>query len=108
MTLTALAATPLIGAFVVALMPRGVERAVKSTAVAFSLAALSPLVTIGGSLVIALALAEGAIEADAAFDAAHLDEIWQAERWGEDSLATQARDARRRDFNAATDFLRLL
>jgi NADH-quinone oxidoreductase subunit M len=40
MTLTALAATPLIGAFVVALMPRGVERAVKSTAVAFSLAAL--------------------------------------------------------------------
>jgi chaperone required for assembly of F1-ATPase len=75
---------------------------------AFSLAALSPLVTIGGSLVIALALAEGAIEADAAFDAAHLDEIWQAERWGEDSLATEARDARRRDFNAATDFLRLL
>lgn len=75
---------------------------------AFSLAALSPLVTIGGSLVIALALAEDAIEAEAAFDAAHLDEIWQAEQWGEDSLATQARDARRRDFNVAADFLRLL
>jgi len=75
---------------------------------AFSLAALSPLVTIGGSLVIALALAEGAIEVEAAFDAAHLDEMWQAEQWGEDSLATQARDARRRDFNAAADFLRLL
>ena len=75
---------------------------------AFGLAALSPLVTIGGSLVIALALAEGAIAADAAFDAAHLDEIWQAEQWGEDSLATHARDARRRDFRAAADFLRLL
>jgi chaperone required for assembly of F1-ATPase len=74
----------------------------------FSLAALSPLVTIGGSLVIALALAEGAIDGDAAFNAAHLDEIWQAEKWGEDSLATQARDARRRDFNAAAGFLRLL
>ena len=75
---------------------------------AFELAALSPLVTISGSLVIALALAEGAISAGDAFDAAHLDELWQAERWGEDSLATQAREARRRDFLAAARFLELL
>jgi chaperone required for assembly of F1-ATPase len=75
---------------------------------AFELAAFSPLVTISGSLVIALALAEGVIATDAAFDAAHLDELWQAEKWGEDSLASQARDARRRDFLAAARFHSLL
>lgn len=75
---------------------------------AFALAALSPLVTIGGSLVTALAVAEGAIGAEAAFDATHLDELWQARQWGEDSLATTAREARRGDFLAAARFLSLL
>jgi chaperone required for assembly of F1-ATPase len=74
----------------------------------FALAGLSPLVTIGGSLVIALAVAEGAIEPDAAFDAAHLDELFQVEQWGEDALAAETRDARRRDFKAAARFLTLL
>lgn len=75
---------------------------------AFELAALSPLVTISGSLVASLMLAEGAIEADAAFDATHLDELWQAELWGEDWMATDARAARRADFAAAARFLDLL
>jgi len=74
----------------------------------FALAAMSPLVTIGGSLVTALAVAEGHVQADAAFDATHLDEIWQAEQWGEDALATEARDLRRADFRAAARFLALL
>jgi len=74
----------------------------------FTLAALSPLVTISGSLLIPLALAEDAIGPDAAFDAAHLDELWQAARWGEDQLALEAREARRRDFKAAARFLTLL
>lgn len=74
----------------------------------FALAAFSPLVTISGSLVIALALAEGEIEPEPAFDAAHLDELWQATRWGEDALATQAREERRRDFLAGARFLRLV
>ena len=75
---------------------------------AFALAAMSPLVTIGGSLVTALALAEGEIDADSAFDVTHLDELWQAERWGEDRLALEARAARRRDFTAAAELLSLL
>ena len=75
---------------------------------AFELAALSPIVTISGSLVIALAVAEGAITPDAAFDAAHLDELWQAEQWGEDDFALDLRAAHRADFLAACDFLRLL
>ncbi len=74
----------------------------------FHRTALSPLVTIGGSLVVALMLAEGAITPDAAFDACHLDELWQAELWGEDWMATDARAARRADFLSAAQFLTLL
>jgi chaperone required for assembly of F1-ATPase len=74
----------------------------------FRLVALQQLVTISGSLVIGLALAEGHIDARAAFDAAHLDELWQAELWGEDWMATDMRDARRKDFEAAARFLGLL
>lgn len=74
---------------------------------AFDLAALSPIVTIAGSLVIALALAEGALDPEAAFDAAHLDELWQAEQWGEDELALDQRASRRADFLSACRFLRL-
>lgn len=75
---------------------------------AFALATMAPLVTIGGSLVAALALAEGEVEAEHAFDITHLDELWQAERWGEDQLALEARAARRRDFMAAAQLLALL
>lgn len=74
----------------------------------FQLAAFQPLITIAGSLVIALALAEGEIDARAAFDAAHLDELWQVEQWGEDSLATEARENKAADFRAAARFLGLL
>lgn len=74
----------------------------------FELAALSPLVTISGSLVVALALAEDAIDLDAAWAAAVLDEQWQAEQWGEDAEAGRALAARRREFEAAARFLSLL
>jgi chaperone required for assembly of F1-ATPase len=74
----------------------------------FRLAALSPLVTISGSLVVALALAEGEIGLETAWAAATLDEAWQAEQWGEDPLATQALAARRQEFEAAYRFLTLL
>ena len=74
----------------------------------FELAALSPLVTISGSLVIALALAEQAIDFAAAWAAATLDEAWQAEKWGADEEATARLDARLAEFEAAERFLRLL
>jgi chaperone required for assembly of F1-ATPase len=75
---------------------------------AFELAALSHIVTISGSLVIALAVLERQIEPDAAFDVAHLDELYQAEQWGEDWMAADARVLRRADFVSACRFLRLL
>lgn len=75
---------------------------------AFHLAALAPIITIGGSLVTALALAEKELGTDQAFDLTHLDELWQAGRWGEDELALHARTARRRDFVAAAELLDFL
>lgn len=74
----------------------------------FRLAALSPLVTISGSLVIGLALLDEAVLPEDAFDIAHLDELWQVEHWGEDDLALAARAVRRQDFLAACHFLDLL
>jgi chaperone required for assembly of F1-ATPase len=74
----------------------------------FTLTAMQPLVTISGSLVVALALLEGAIDEDAAWEAGQLDELYQAEKWGEDSLAAQSRASRREAFAAARRFLILL
>ncbi|QHL90094.1 ATPase [Sphingomonas changnyeongensis] len=74
----------------------------------FMLAGLSPVVTIGGSLIAALALIEGAAGADALWDAVMLDELWQEEQWGADDLALAARAARRADWDAAVRFLTLL
>lgn len=75
---------------------------------AWILAALSPVVTITGSLILGLALAERALSPDAAWGAAGVDEDWQAELWGEDPLAAEARAARRREFDAAVRLLGLL
>lgn len=75
---------------------------------AWALAGLAPVVTITGSLVLALALVEGAADAETVWAAADLEEAWQAERWGEDALATQAREARRREFDAAVRFMGLV
>jgi chaperone required for assembly of F1-ATPase len=74
----------------------------------FRLAAMSPLITISGSLVIALAVLDRSMDAEVAFDKAHLDELWQIELWGEDYFATQLREAHRRDFLAAARLLDLL
>ncbi|WP_184085443.1 ATP12 family protein [Sphingomonas xinjiangensis] len=74
----------------------------------FRLAGLSPVVTISGSLVAALALLEGAADAETVWQAARIDEDWQAEQWGEDALAVEAAEARRRDFDAGVRFLESL
>ena len=74
----------------------------------FRLAAMSPLVTIGGSLVAALAVLEQAIPADSAWEAVSLDEQWQVEQWGADADAQAALENRRSDFLAAARFLTLL
>lgn len=75
---------------------------------AFALAGLAPVVRITGSLVIGLALAEGAVRDETAWEAGECDEDWQASQWGEDSLAVKAREDRRREFDAGVRFLEAL
>ncbi len=75
---------------------------------AFHLAGLSPLVTVGGSLVAALAVLEKAITADEAWDAVSIDECWQLERWGADAEAEKALENRKRDFMNGARFLGLV
>lgn len=74
----------------------------------YRLAGLSPLITIGGSLVAALALLEGAVSVDEAWVAVSLDERWQLDQWGADEEAEKALAARETDFRAAARFLSLL
>jgi chaperone required for assembly of F1-ATPase len=73
----------------------------------FELAALSPLVTLSGSAVVPLGLALGALCVEEAWNAAVLDEAFQAEHWGEDALASANRAERKRQFETAARFLRL-
>lgn len=75
---------------------------------AFTLAGLSPLVTVGGSVVIALAMLERAIDVETGWRAAALDELWQIEKWGADVEAVRALADRERDFRAGARFVELL
>ncbi len=75
---------------------------------AFALAGLSPVVTLTGSLVVALSLLEQRIDADTAWTVAGIDEDWSVEMWGEDWQAAQSRAAKRREFDFAVQFLDLL
>lgn len=74
----------------------------------FSLAALAHLTGTAGSLVIALALKDGEITAEQAAHAAQLDELYQAERWGEDAEAVDRRVAQLGELVASRKFLDLL
>jgi chaperone required for assembly of F1-ATPase len=75
---------------------------------AFRLAGLSPLVTVGGSLIAALAVLEKTMSPEQAWDAVSIDERWQLEQWGADPDAETALANRRSDFFAAARFLELL
>ena len=90
--------------------PATIERLAHEVAAldAFRLAGLSPLVTVGGSLIAALAVLEKAFSVEDAWAAISIDERWQLEQWGGDSDAELALDNRERDFFAAARFLELL
>jgi chaperone required for assembly of F1-ATPase len=71
------------------------------------LAAVSSITTVTGSALLALAVAYDAIEPDAAWDAAHVDEDWQMSQWGRDDLALERRAFREAEFRAAVTVLKL-
>ena len=74
----------------------------------FRLAGLSPLVTIGGSLIAGLAVLEKALTPEEAWEAVSIDERWQLQQWGADAEAKTALEGRERDFMAAARFLELV
>lgn len=90
--------------------PATVERLSRAVAALdpFRLAGLSPLVTISGSLIAALAVTEKAITPEDAWNAVSVDERWQLEQWGADAEAETALENRRRDFLAGARFIELL
>ena len=74
----------------------------------FSLTALQTATAACGSLVIALALLEGHLDAAEAFTASQLDESFQIEAWGEDQEQAERRAALADDIAAAARLISLL
>lgn len=100
---------------VVGIMPReqpeGACRALAAAVAGYDdwrLTALQVATTGCGSLVVGLALVEGRLDAEAAFEASQLHESYQIERWGEDHEATKRRAALRIDIADTRRFVDLL
>lgn len=70
----------------------------------FTLAALETLTAIAASLIIGLAVLEPGADATALYAAAHAEEDWQAELWGQDWEAQERRDRRLAAFRRAAEF----
>jgi chaperone required for assembly of F1-ATPase len=68
---------------------------------ALRLTALHVMTTLTGSVLIALALTGGAMDFDAAWNAAHVDEDHEIRLWGEDAEAAARRAARSKEMRAA-------
>ena len=75
---------------------------------AFKLTGLHVLTTLTGSALLALAHARGFLSADEAWAAAHVDEDYQKELWGDDYEAGEKRKQRRAEFDAASRMLAAL
>lgn len=82
------------------------QKAVTAVSVPLGLAALNTITTLTGSAVLALALHHNHLDADEAWNAAHLDEDFQIEVWGQDPEAEVRRANRRIQFDAAVKLLR--
>ncbi|WMS40873.1 ATP12 family protein [Acuticoccus sp. MNP-M23] len=86
----------------------GLARAVKASLPddPLRLAALHQLSTLTGSALIALAVAAEALDLEAAWEAAHVDEDWNIDQWGADAQAAARRNDRKKDADAAAFILR--
>ncbi|KAF0111888.1 MAG: hypothetical protein FD149_2494 [Rhodospirillaceae bacterium] len=74
----------------------------------FHLTVLHEATVLSGSLVIALSLIEGAIDAEAAFRAAQLDALFQAERWGLEAETAARHDSLQAELRLCARFVTLL
>lgn len=74
----------------------------------FRLTGLHVMTTLTGSAILTLAHAKGALSQAEAWSAAHVDEDYQIELWGEDFEASEKRKRRREEFGAASRLLSAL
>lgn len=65
------------------------------------LGAVHVMTTLTGSALIALAVLRGRLNLEEAWKAAHIDEDWNMEQWGQDDLALERRTFRFADMKAA-------
>lgn len=82
-----------------------IARHVAARSEPFRLSALHVMTTLTGSAVLALAVEAHALDAEAAWIAAHIDEDWQIEQWGEDHDAQARRAFRKADMMGAVALL---
>jgi chaperone required for assembly of F1-ATPase len=73
----------------------------------YKLMAYYGMATVAGSVTIGLALFEGDISTEEAWNAGHLDENFQTSKWGSDEEAQERRDALRLELSNAVKFLSL-
>jgi chaperone required for assembly of F1-ATPase len=73
----------------------------------FQLTAFHDLVALSGSLVLALAVTRGRLDADDAWRLSRIDETWQIEQWGEDEEAAEMAARKHDDFLRADRFFGL-
>lgn len=71
------------------------------------LGAVHTITTLTGSALLALAVAEGFLDGEAAWSAAHVDEDWNMEKWGPDEIALARRTQRHAEMRAAVTVLAL-
>jgi chaperone required for assembly of F1-ATPase len=72
------------------------------------LGALNVITTLTGSALIALAVLQGRISADEAWQAAHVDENWNMDQWGRDTSALEQRAKRFEELKAAARVIDML
>jgi chaperone required for assembly of F1-ATPase len=89
------------------------ESALKAMAAAiptnpWRLGAVHVVTTLTGSALIALAMSHRRLSADAAWQAAHVDEDWNIEQWGQDEAALERRSFHFTELQAAATVLGLL
>ena len=82
---------------------RGVDAIAAAPDAALRIAILHSMTTLSGSALIATMIAYGAMTAQEAWTAAHVDEDWQMKLWGADEEALAKRAQRFVDMKAAAD-----
>jgi chaperone required for assembly of F1-ATPase len=94
-----------------AVQPANAVEAVRARVAAmdpWELTAFSEFVTLSGSLVLGLAVMEGRLPPEDAWDRSRVDESWQIEQWGEDEEEAERIAVKRAAFLQAKTYLDLL